>query len=428
MGEKNITPKLGLSIPGYFSERKSTGVKDDLFVKSVVFDDGRSVVAIIAIDVLYVQRDGVLAIRKRVNAITGINENDIMVTATHTHTGGPLFTILHSLRDSEYAELLVEKAADAVLAAYESRKACHIGFGIGKEFNIGFVRRYFMKDGSVQTNPGSRNCDVEGPSSPNDPDVAVIRIDDIDGRPVGVVTNFACHLDCVGGTEISADYSGELSRVFKRDLGENVISLFINGACGNINHIDLKHPEICFGREHYKRMGRMLAYDVLRVREYIQYGNVETVLSKSSLFKVAIRKPEAQDVIHATGLIDMVRKGITDEYGMPDEYDIGFAEELLKMAASGVSDIDVEVQVIKLGNAVIIALPGEMFSEFEIELKKKCRAAFCFISELSNGTVCGYIPTKEAFSQGGYEVRLTSASNLVPEAGDIIIGKAMELL
>src|SRR5690554_5997301 len=128
-----------------------------------------------------------------------------------------------------------------------------IGTGRGYVDNIAFNRRYFMKDGSVKTNPGVLNPNIDKPAGPIDPDVLVMKIEDMDGNILGAVVNFACHLDVVGGNEYCADYAGELSKTLKSFYGKDFITLFLTGLSGNINHINPN--ETIFRRNnHYKKM------------------------------------------------------------------------------------------------------------------------------------------------------------------------------
>src|SRR5690606_5821101 len=105
---------------------------------------------------------------------------------------------------AEYLDFLVNKAADAAVLAYAQRREARIGAGSGTVEGIAFQRRYWMKDGTLRTNPGIGNPDVDRPAGPTDPELTVVRIDAADGTPLGIVANYACHTDTVGGTEFSA--------------------------------------------------------------------------------------------------------------------------------------------------------------------------------------------------------------------------------
>lgn len=419
MHEVNITPSLGNWIPGQFEERHSTGVKDDLFAKSLVIETDSDVMAFIALDALDIAREQVMEIRNRVAAYTTIPADNVMVSATHIHTGGPVIPGLAGSVDSNYLQDLVEKAADAAIIAYQSRTGARVGFGRGHEPDIAFNRRFFMKDGSVETNPGIGNPDIDRPTGPIDPDVLVIRIDDIAGNPIGVVTNYACHTDVVGGTEYSADYPGELSRVLKQTLGDHIVSLFMQGSSGNINHIDVsgklnsRHPN------HYRKMGRILAGEVLKVREKIETSDVLSLGMKQVFFPVSFRHPSDQEIRQAEEVLQSNDDNIVEE---------AFARQIMKILEDDQTSTEIEVQVAKLGPLAVVGLPAEIFVEFGLAIKEKSPFTFTIINELCNGSAFGYVCTQEAYRQGGYEPRIKHYSRLAEDAGDRFVEEALGLL
>ncbi|MDF2815848.1 MAG: Neutral ceramidase, partial [Paenibacillus sp.] len=276
MSEVIITPPLGCSMPGYFHDRRSTGILDELYAKAVVWESNTDMAAIIALDCIDLTRPIVEAIRSQVRAGTGISESCVMVSATHTHTGPPVKTTTFLQDDQAYLDWMIERAAEAAITAYHSRQEAIIGVGLGQEDRIAFNRRFFMQDGTVRTNPGIGNPHIVRPTGPIDPQVIVLRIDDTQGRPIGVITNYATHTDVVGGTEYSGDYPGELSVAIKEALGSQTVSMFLMGASGNINHYNVvsgKASDYVKPSDYYRRMGRILAAEVLRVREAANTDN-----------------------------------------------------------------------------------------------------------------------------------------------------------
>lgn len=412
-----ITPSLGTSIPGQLYQRKATGIKDDIYVKALVLDDGSRMIAFIAIDAVSVETREVAEIRKRVFESTGIPESNIMVSATHTHTGPPTLDVFGSGRDEEYLLFMVKKASDVALIAFNRRVPAKVGFGAGSEKDIAFNRRYWMKDGTVRTNPGIENPLIQRPEGPIDPTVTVMRVDDLEGHPISVVTNYACHLDVTGGTEYSADYPSELSKTLKNVLGQEVVSLFLTGTCGNINHVDVS-GNISLEDDHYKKMGRILAGEVLKVREKIKMTNCLDICAGSAKFPIEVRHPSQE-------CIDKASKFLSEEND--DEIEACFAREIMVLQRSTEKSMDVEIQAFRIGNSVVACLPGEIFVEFGLKIRKESPFEQVIISTLSNGTHLGYVPTAAAFI-GGYEPRLTHDSKLVPEAGSILVAKMLELM
>lgn len=417
MFEMNITPPIGLDMPGYYMHRYATGIKDELFAKSMVLEDGKNIVAFVALDMIGVEREDVLNIREKVFKQTGIPEENIMVSATHTHTGPPVVRNLFAdKKDEKYMEYVTKKAADAAIVAFNKRIPVQVGCGTGIEKDIAFNRRYKMKDGKVVSNPGIGNPLVEEAAGPIDPDVAVMRIDDLEGHPVGVVTNYACHLDTVGGMEYSADFPGELSAVVKKVLGQGVVSLFFTGACGNINHVDVS-GNMKINPGHHKKMGRILAGEVLKIREKIRLEEELKVEAAQSVFEIKARQPSKESVEEAEKIL-----------GLPSssENEKRIATGILKAHRNAVESVEAEVQVIKIGELQVSGLPAEMFVEFGLDIKSRSSFRYNMINELANGCN-GYVATREAFGQGGYETRLNRYNRLLPEAGYIMVDKIIEL-
>lgn len=419
MSEVDITPVLGSEIPGYFGPRLASGIKDPLYVKSLIVETDNGAVAFIVLDSISVPRPTVQAIRERVQAETGIDPAGIFVSATHTHTGGPVSTGFGCTESPDYLEWVVGKAADSALLAYRSRKEAKIGFGRGDEADIAFNRRFFMKDGTFRTNPGIGNPLIDRAAGPIDPEVLVMRIDDADGNPIGVVTNYACHTDTVGGSELCADFPGELSRYVKRELGERAVSLFLFGACGNINHIDVsgRRPR---NPEHYRWMGRILGAEVVKVRDKIIVGGEAAVSARSGEFTVELRSPTEEEIAAAGRYL---------ESGAQDVREMTYAREIRRIAVENlVASTTVEVQAMRIGELAVVGLPGEIFVEFGLDIKRRSTSVYTMIDTMCNGTIRAYICTREAFRQGGYEPRMTFRNRFPEETGERLVEMAVELL
>src|SRR5437867_11987058 len=182
--EVDITPELGGSMPGYFRERLSTGVLDPLLAKALALTKDQTTLIIIALDLIGLQAPEVNEVRHAIRLRTGIAQENVFVHSTHTHTGAetPLrFTtddekiypgLFPGVVDRRWAALLPEKIAAAAEKALSNRLAeFGITMGIGREASIAFYRRYLMRDGAIQTNPGRGNSKILLPAGEIDPTV-----------------------------------------------------------------------------------------------------------------------------------------------------------------------------------------------------------------------------------------------------------------
>jgi hypothetical protein len=90
---------------------------------------------------------------------------------------------------------------------------------------------------------------------------------------------------------------------------------------------------------------------------------------------------------------------------------------------------EIHLNSISIGDDIaIVTNPCELFCEFGLEIKKSSPFRYTMIAELTNGC-CGYVPTKQAFTEGGYEVRKEKgSSHLDINAGDAIVESSIRLL
>lgn len=421
MSEVVVTPPLGSHMPGYLTDRYSTDVKDELYAKALVIESEETTMAIIVVDALSLQREHVEKIRERVSQFTPLQPEQMMISATHTHTGPPMRPAFDGSMDETYNQFFIKKIADAAILAYQKLEPANIGCGRGQEDGIAFNRRFWMKDGTLRTNPGFDNPDLDRVAGPTDPEVLVLRIDDLNGNPIGVVTNFACHTDTVGGTENCADYPGELSRTIKKVLGDHTVSLFILGTCGNINHCDFTKPKQ-IKPDHYRKMGRILAGEVLKVREKIDYFGPEklgTAKIEQTFFTAPYTYPTEQQIKEARLVLAAETSTDRDRF---------FADHLLKVIDDPVDSVQAEIQAFRLGDLAVVGLPGEIFVEFGLSIKKDSPYAFNIMNTLCNGSVRGYVCTREAYEQGGYEPSLKKGNRHHPGNGELFVEHALGLL
>ncbi|MFQ6042334.1 MAG: hypothetical protein ACE5PV_15870, partial [Candidatus Poribacteria bacterium] len=148
-GASRITPELGVSMAGYFTERKATAIHDDLYAKAMIFDDGNVSAGLLCCDLICLHKDEVAKIRKIISDKTGVKGENVMICATHTHTGPRTRTFRMSEDDEvtlQWLEGLPERAAQAAVSAMDNLELCDIAGGISYEDRIAFNRRYRMKD------------------------------------------------------------------------------------------------------------------------------------------------------------------------------------------------------------------------------------------------------------------------------------------
>ncbi|HEX6971919.1 MAG TPA: neutral/alkaline non-lysosomal ceramidase N-terminal domain-containing protein [Limnochordia bacterium] len=426
-----VTPPLGTGMAGYFRERSADGVRDDLYSRALVVSQGDTCWALVVTDLIGVPMEDVLAVRRQVARRTGIPEEHVLVAATHTHTGPVTVARPGFERDETYMRHWARLTAGAVELAFRRRVEATVGVGRGRLSGVAFHRRFKMRNGWVHTNPGVGNPDIVEPAGPVDEDVTVVRFDGPDGRPIGILTHFACHPDTVGGTAFSGDWIGAAARALRPlircaaaapeagDLagGGRPGVVVLNGACGDINHVDVRPS---------RRARRWPATtELIGVGLAAEAGRVALGLA-----------PEPVDSLGAASRRIILRRIPIDEFLAQNRAAIADprvgqmerrrAEANLEMAgffAHEPETVEAEITCLRIGRAIIASCPGELSCELGLAIKEAVPGAFVMVANLSNGYL-GYIPAARTYREGGYEGR---SSRLQPGSGEEIVAAATAL-
>jgi neutral ceramidase len=432
-----ITPPNGVNMAGYYNVRGSTGVLDDIHSHALVLDDGVTRVALVSLDLIGSPRELVDAVRAQVEKSGQLPGSNIMISATHAHTGPVPGHILRVPEapdggppDPESTHGKYLATLPGIIAASISQAAANLSpvsvSGVSGECaDLAFCRRFYMRDGTVGWNPGKLNPNTMTATGPTDPQVQALFFEPLH-KPgafvpaVAVYANFSMHPDTVSGTKISADYPGVLSRLMSGYHGPECITLYGNGTCGNLNHIDTSWERRQGGIEETNRIGTLLAASIFRAEKSqhpLPSGPVR-VKSVTVPLNVASVSPEQAEMARET-----VRHGSAGV--APTFMQLVRANRLLDLAPREGKPIPAEVQVITLGQDVAwVGLPGEVFVELGLALKKRSPFRHTIIATLTNGN-WGYIPDRRSYAEGNYEAE---SSRVEPGSGEKLIDSAVELL
>ncbi|MBP8910587.1 MAG: neutral/alkaline non-lysosomal ceramidase N-terminal domain-containing protein [Phycisphaerae bacterium] len=409
-GKVEITPPLGITLIGSKGQ-PSDVIRDGLFAKAMVLNDGTVTVAVVSVDLLYTPLEEITnPVRTLVRQRTGIAEKNVMVCATHTHSGPEVFTrskvptegrLDSSQIDQSYCRVLVSKIADSVQIAHRNMQEVRIGSAIGSLPEVLYNRRPRTPDGQVQmaftipetvaatrrleTGDDGRLRAVFDPApgepplqfGPIDPTVLVFRMEDASGGVVGSIIGFGCHPVCIYpflSTTISADYPAFATRVVEQTEGGT--SLFVLGLAGNTVPLrrDVKPCE---------QLGKALGGEALKRLQM------------------------------ATASGDVALRAATREITLPCK------------AGGSSSSFTTEIQLLGLGDTWILGLPGEILVEVGLTIKERVSAKNLFVVSLANDVV-GYVNHRQAYKEGGYEPG--PATFLAEGAGEILIEQALSLI
>jgi len=429
-----ITPPMGTSLAGYFTERYAEGVYDDLYAKILIIKKGPSRLILIACDLIGIPSEFALPIRKAISKKIDVPIGSIMISATHTHTG-PVMS--GNLADKAYLTTISQKIIKETIAINRKLKNCLIEYGSGQLKGYGFNRRYFMKNGDVLTNPGIGNPDVVKPAAGVDYSINVIKIKS-ENRLNALVVNCTNHCDTISGNRISADWPGYLSRYVKEALGKNIEVLVLNGSAGDINHLDVFGKKGIQNIEEAKRIGRGYAGKVISISRHTKPLDLSVIGGICERVRIPVRKIKKGDIIKAKRIIEEFESKPGTKINKPlESQDIAkgneevmayFARNLLSVAKKYKNSYEeLEIQAIKLGELALVGIGGEVFREIGLKIKRNRIFRHTIIVELANGCK-GYLPAKRAFKEGGYETMPTEKNKMGEAVEEIILKTANRLL
>lgn len=451
MAEVDITPPEGFPMAGYYHERLATGIRDPLKAKAIVFRDGEEQAALVVCDLTGIAGDLSVEVQRLAAERTGIPAERIVVSATHSHTAPDytkdLFQYLQAAPASPgegepYAARLIGGIVAAIEQAHLQAQPVEVSTGSARqETPIAFNRRFVMKDGSVRTWMSLDNPEVVRPAGPIDPEVGMILVKKAEGgEALGLLSNFALHLDTVGGTLWSGDYPYYVEQSVRESFGDSTISVFGNGCCGDINHVDPSKKE----RNPTEFIGRELAATVQSgITNLAPVEQPELRVAHTTL-KLPLEEVNAEQVQRAVLFVGQAQSGGKVEFfDLVTSYKTIVLDQFqhsppLADAASHINwglsrrfagvgqELPVDIHAIALGRDVaIVCLPGEVFVELGLAIKQASPFRTTLIVELSGCVETMYIPTGAAYAGGSYEV---TNSALQPGGGEMIVAAAIGLL
>lgn len=365
----------------------------------------------------------------------------VLIAATHTHTGPAISDLLGCPRDAAYAAWVPLKISDAVELALDGLQPAAVAPAVGREERVSFNRRYWMRDGTVRMNPGCQNPDIVRPAGPIDPELGMIGVTKPDGTPLGVVLSFALHYMGADSSDgFSADYFGHVSRLLQQVYGANFVTIFFNGASGDINRIDTRRPPVRDWGRQSRKVATVLGGQVVRHMSLICPQEDVPLGGLSKRVRFHRQAITLDDVNMAHAILRAPRGAPFPEnkcepgpfswlVGHLLPLDLGhlYAMETLHLAAMP-EILETEVQVLRIGDTGVVGLPGEIFCSLGLDLKARSPLPLTLIAELANDYI-GYVPTTDAIEkEGGYETWAARSALPTAGVGELLVDTAIELL
>ncbi len=393
-----ITPPIGVRMEGYGARiGPSNDVHDPLYATLLVLKSGSSGIAIVSFDLIAVTLAFTNRLRTALSPILGIQEQGILVAATHTHSGPAGFLgripLLSPEEDPLLQEIALRRVIGAGIWASQHLQPAQLAIGLGHVQGIGL----------------NRNDPANGLA---DDQVTILRVDDADGKSLAVLMNFGCHPTVLGSNNlaISADYPGA-ARAELRKIYPCTTFLFTNGATGDVSTRFTRRGQ---GFDEVARLGRILAGEVLKQLQLVTPVQEVTLSGLVRPLKLAQRPLPSLEIAQAQLDLQQVelanlrqanrphgeiRKAITGVEGAQ--------VQLARIqAGANVAFVETEVQLIRIGPLALLALPGEPFASTVLAIKAKSPIHPTAVVSYGND-YRGYFPDAASIAAGTYEA-LTS--------------------
>lgn len=389
----DITPQDSQWLMGY-QARQSTGVHDRIFHRIVAIDDGATQFFLISSDLCLFSPSVYDDFTAELHKQTGIDRSHVWWMVTHSHAtpevGPPgVYKTLLGRSDHEwnraYAQRIQETLIQGVKDARAKLEPARLGVGTGWAMaNIN--RRGRDADGKI-----SLGLNPDGPA---DRQIGLLRLEKPDGSPIALIANYAMHGTVMSGKnlEISGDGPGVVAAYVEEKIGAPV--LYMNGAAGNLAPIYSVYPDP--KSAHLNEFPVLLGNHILQANQQIGGATADVTLTSGEKWIETPRKPELD---------------------WPAE--LG---SYARKSHDGTALVRLPVRFLRLNDTVLWSAPVEMFCEISMRVRNASPFPHTFYFGYANGWI-GYLPTKQAFGEGGYEPKTSVFTERAEqEVGDAVIG------
>ena len=427
-GEAELPCPIGTPIVGWIPPERPTRMKlDPLLANVAVLKNQENTLVLISLDLLSLDIEDADEIRDLAAEAAGTKKENVLVGVTHNHCGPAAVELYDAPKNHPFVAELKELLKQAVRETYSRLEPAVLGSGFTYENDISWNRRYILRDGTAFAHPLVDKTEVLYAEGPIDPQVGVICVRSMEGYALGYVVNFACHPLFHGGERIAtANFPGVLRRELKKKENDRCVTVFLQGAAGDISHanpFDLK-------RTTMESVGIRLAERSYEVALSAMYK--EEIVLDATCGEAAIPKRVLTDEQISRAKQVLEGKDVTIEHSWHPVSSMDkkeFAARLLELKADQEREplMTVPLQALRIGDTAWAAVPAELFVKLGMQIKLGSRIDQTYIAAYCNG-LAGYVCTPEAYEHGGYEATPCGGSRVGVEAGEIIVNKSIHLI
>ena len=427
----DISPTRPAALFGYpHVERISTGVHDPLLASALHLRDGESVAVLVALDLLVLDPPTARAIRRAVAQKLAVPEASVFISCTHTHSG-PITSRLLAWHDDPavprpdpaYLQFVEDRVLDLVDRAARAAVPVEIAWTTADARGVG----------------GNRLS----PSGVTDPEVGILAVREAGGeRLLAVAVIYGMHPTVLheDSTLVSSDFPHYARQQLCDVFGESLVVLYHSAPCGNQSPRFVVRGQTFGEAERLGRsLGRAIALSLAGLENQRFRGGgplagklLAVDLPRRTLPRVAEAqrllaeyRAEYERLKSAPGEPAKVRTAECAVFGAEGTLALARLEERGEIEQVLQAYRPIEVQAVRIGEGCLAGLPGELFTEYALDIKRRWPGKVFPVS-LVNGHLQGYVVTADAAQAGGYEA-LTSVLD-GPKAGERLARAALELL
>lgn len=446
---RDITPDRPVALAGQFHKRISTGVRTRISLTALAIetkDGDRSLdqAILVSCDLVAI-RDGIQdLLRKRLEGkLDGFDLRKLVLSATHTHTAPATDTRWHDVEDSgvmkpaEYVNFFLERAAEAVVEAWQNRRPGGVGWGLGYAV-VGLNRRMVYADGRAAMYGRNDRPDFRAIEGTEDHGVECLFFFDGDRKLTGVTVNVACPSQVLERESlISSDFWDDVRRLLRERYSPDLRILAWCGSAGDQS----PHPQL---RKAADARMRKLNGDVSETRaiaqrladavDYAYKGAKQEIATEVPFahrveeLRLPGRKITEAELQSARAVCATVEKKPVEKRDSTDIARLRWHGEVLERHArpEEYAVYPMELHVLRLGDVAIATNAFELFLDYGIQIRARSRSLQTFVIQLACG--CGgYLPTERAVAGGGYSA-IPESGLVGPEGGRVLVDRSVELI
>jgi len=342
---RKITPVVNSGKPvylaGYDNNRTATGVHDDLYARCLVLSDGKNTIAFVALDLIGFFHSDVEKVREELKRKLP-QVNYVVISSTHNHEGPDVLGLwgespLKTGVDEEYLDFVRKQIVESIVEAANKMEPARMRFARDDRAELASL----IRDTRL---PIVKDWAVLG-----------MRIETVDGkRAIATVVNWACHAEALGpnNTLITADFPGYLCRKIEEHSGG--IVLFWNGAIGGLM--------TTAGGETYKN-AEFIGNQVAEIIEDTFDKAPATTVHRLELKTVSLFVPMLNERFRLAASLGVLKRHLYTNGKVDTSTIVEQVPGLGTLSVLQGRDIRTEISVIRMGDAEIVTVPGELYPE-----------------------------------------------------------------